>query len=242
MSSLKNKVAVVTGASSGIGESVARALANNGVNLCLLGRDKARLEKMSEQLGGTRTEVQLYVCDLTSAESVWDVANRITNSVPGVDILVHSAGSLLIKSLAETTETEFDLQFAVNTRAPFILTKALLPLVKKKKGQIVFLNSSVTQQKSRACLGAYTASKYALQAIADSLREEVNPDEIRVLSVFPGRTATPMQENMFRTENRTYEKKKLLQPEDIADSVINALSLPRTAEVTDIFIRPFRKA
>ena len=121
------------------------------------------------------------------------------------------------------------------------MRNATLPAIKRQKGQIVFLNSSVAQQKARAELSIYAGSKYALRAIADSLREEVNACEVRVLSVYPGRTATAMQEDIFKSESREYPKDQLLQPEDIARSVLDALTLPRTAEVTDISIRPFRK-
>jgi NADP-dependent 3-hydroxy acid dehydrogenase YdfG len=146
----------------------------------------------------------------------------------------------MLKRLEEITEAEFDLEFSVNTRAPFLLTKLLLPAIKNRKGQIVFLNSSIAQQKARANLSIYAGSKCALRAIADSLREEVNSSEVRVLSVYPGRTATAMQEGIFKFENREYRKNQLLQPEDIAQSVIDALALPRTAEITDISIRPFK--
>lgn len=241
MTSLKNKIAVVTGASSGIGKSIAYALAENEVDLCLLGRDKSKLEKVSGQLKKIHPEVQMYVCDFTSAENICSVAKTISNSLRDIDILVHSAGSIILRRLEEITEAEFDLQFSVNTRAPFLLTKLLLPAIKKRKGQIVFLNSSIAQQKAQANLSIYSGSKYALRAIADSLREEVNASEVRVLSVYPGRTATAMQENIFKLENREYRKDQLLQPEDVAQSVIDALALRRTAEVTDILIRPFKK-
>ena len=242
MTGLKDQVAVVTGASSGIGESIACALAESGANLCLLGRDKSRLERTRAQIGDECPGARIYTCDLTSAKNIHRVAEEVTGSVQGIDILVHSAGCFLMKSLDETTEAEFDMQFSVNTRAPFLLTKFLMPHLKRSKGQVVFLNSSASQQKSRAGLGAYTASKAALQSIADSLREELNTSEVRVLSIFPGRTATPMQEDIFREENREYAGSQLLQPEDIARSVINALTMPRSAEVTDIHIRPFRKS
>ena len=241
MASLKNKIAVVTGASGGIGKSIAYALAKKGVGLCLLGRDKLKLEKLCRQLRKLHPDVQMYICDFTSAENIHSVVKEINGSFRGIDILVHSAGSLILKRLEEITEAEMDLQFCVNTRAPFLLTKLLLPAVKKRKGQIVFLNSSIAQQKSRANLSIYAGSKYALRAIADSLREEVNASEVRVLSVYPGRTATAMQEDIFKFEKREYKKNQLLQPEDVAQSVIDALALPRTAEITDILIRPFKK-
>jgi short-subunit dehydrogenase len=206
MTGLNNKMAVVTGASGGIGESIAYALARNEVDLCLLGRDKSKLEKLSGQLREIHPEVQFHVCDFASAENIHRVAKKINSSFRGIDILVHSAGSLMLKRLEEITEAEFDLEFSVNTRAPFLLTKLLLPAIKNRKGQIVFLNSSIAQQKARANLSIYAGSKYALRAIADSLREEVNASEVRVLSVYPGRTATAMQEDIFKFENREYRK------------------------------------
>lgn len=241
MASLRNKIAVVTGASSGIGNSIAYALANNEVDLCLLGRDKSKLEKVGSQLKKIHPNVQTYICDFTSAENIHNAAESINSSFRDIDILVHSAGNIILKRLEEITEAEFELQFSVNTRAPFLLTKLLLPAIKRRKGQIVFLNSSIAQQKARADLSIYAGSKYALRAIADSLREEVNASEVRVLSVYPGRTATAMQEDIFKSENREYPKNQLLQPEDIAQSIIDALVLPRTAEVTDISIRPHHK-
>jgi NADP-dependent 3-hydroxy acid dehydrogenase YdfG len=116
----------------------------------------------------------------------------------------------------------------------------LLPMLRSRHGQVVFINSSVGT-RAPANVGQYAATKHALKAIADSLRDEVNADGMRVLSVFLGRTATPMQAAIYEMEGRTYRPELLLQPEDVAAVVINALTLPRTAEVTDISIRPFKK-
>jgi len=95
---------------------------------------------------------------------------------------------------------------------------------------------------ARANVGQYAATKHALKAMADSLRDEVNPAGVRVLSVFAGRTATPMQQTIYRLEKKAYDAQLLLQPEDIASVVIHTLTLPRTAEVTDIHIRPLVKS
>jgi len=240
MRKLETKNAVVTGASSGIGRSIAYALAKRGFNLFLLGRNEAKLGESKRQLEQMSSSVQSVFCDLSSADDIYRTAESIRDSVQGIDILIHSAGSIILGKLEAVTDAEFDQQFSVNTRAPFLLTRSLLPAIKKQRGQIVFLNSSIAQQKARANLGAYAGSKYALRAIADSLREEVNADGVRVLSVYPGRTATAMQEYIFEQENMVYRKDQLLQPEDVAQSVIDALTLPRTAETTDILIRPFK--
>jgi NADP-dependent 3-hydroxy acid dehydrogenase YdfG len=106
---------------------------------------------------------------------------------------------------------------------------------------VVFINSSAGPAP-RAGIAAYAASKAALKALAESLRAEVNPGGVRVLSVFPGRTATAMQEEVHRLEGKAYEPERLLQPADVAAAVVNALCLPRTAEVTDINVRPMQPA
>ena len=123
---------------------------------------------------------------------------------------------------------------------PFELTQALLPLLKSRSGQIVFINSS-QGLTARANTGAYAATQHALKALADSLRQEVNADSIRVVSLFLGRTATARMKALYQTEGRKYEPELLLQAEDIAQVVMASLQLPRTAEITDVAIRPFRK-
>ena len=139
-----------------------------------------------------------------------------------------------------TSVAEFDRLHATNVRAPYLLTKALLPMLTSRHGQIVFVNSSLAL-RATARVGAYAATRHALRAMADSLRSEVNERGVRVLSVYLGRTATPMQESVHVAEGRTYRPQRLLQPEDVAQLVTCLLGLPRTAEVTDVCIRPMIK-
>ena len=103
------------------------------------------------------------------------------------------------------------------------------------------MNSTVGLQ-ARAGVGAYAASKHALRAVADALREEVNPDGVRVLSVYPGRTATPQQAAIHAEEGTPYRPERLLQPADVAAAVVHALTMDRTAEITDLRVRPMQKA
>jgi NADP-dependent 3-hydroxy acid dehydrogenase YdfG len=136
---------------------------------------------------------------------------------------------------------DFDRQYAVNVRAPYLLTQLLLPMIIAGRGQIVFVNSSAGLN-ARKGASQYAATKHALRGLANSLREEVNEHGVRVLSVFPGRTAGRMQAAVFEREKKPYDPAVLLQPDDVASVVVHALELPRTAEVTDISIRPFRKS
>jgi len=166
---------------------------------------------------------------------------RLHDEVGRVDILVHSAGVISLGQVETTSVKDFDWQYSVNVRAPYILTQALLSMIRACQGQIVFINSTAGRIAA-AGVSQYAATKHAFKALADSLRGEVNGDGIRVLSVFVGRTATPMQAAVHEMEGRPYHPERLLQPEDVAAVVINALSLPRSAEVTDISIRPLTKS
>jgi NADP-dependent 3-hydroxy acid dehydrogenase YdfG len=114
-------------------------------------------------------------------------------------------------------------------------------MLARTRGDIVFINSTAVLLPARPEIAHYAASKHALRAIADGVRAAVNPMGVRVLSIYAGRTATPMQEAVFRHEGRAYDADKLLQPRDVAAMLVSALLLPRTAEVTDITIRPAAK-
>jgi NAD(P)-dependent dehydrogenase (short-subunit alcohol dehydrogenase family) len=173
-------------------------------------------------------------------EDIEALAAHLQQSCGHLDLLVHSAGVYSMGRIESAPAAELDWQYRTNVRAPYVLTQALLPLLRPRQGQIVFVNSSAGLS-ARANVSQYAATKHALKAIADSLRAEVNAEGIRVLSVYPGRTATPMQAAVHQIEGRAYHPDRLMQPEDVADVVLNALLLPRSAEVTDIHVRPLAK-
>jgi len=127
-----------------------------------------------------------------------------------------------------------------NLRGHYLMIQTVLPLLRKGPGQIVFINSSAGL-RSPATAGQFSATHHAFRSIADSLRDEVNALGIRVLSVFPGRTATPRIAKLFEKEGRAYQPDLLMQAE-VAEMVTHSLRLPRTAEVTDISIRPMQKS
>lgn len=233
-------VAVVTGASSGIGRAIAVALSREGAHLCAVGRKHAAL---AETVSAARqfSQAASFQIDLTVDGNLQPLLQHLEEA-GRLDILIHCAGVMCPNLIERARVEDFDLQYATNVRAPYLLTQRLLPLLTFTRGQIVFINSSVGLAAKRSEVGQYAATKHALKAIADSLREEVNPKGIRVLSVYLGRTATPMQETIFRDEGKEYRPEMLLQPEDVASVVVQALMLPSTAEVTDISMRPMHKS
>lgn len=240
MTAFTDQVAVVTGASSGIGKAIALGLAAQGATLCLVGRRKETLDAIAQTVRETAPHSTSYQVELTRDEEIEKLTASIEQEFGQVHLLIHSAGVFSMGAIATTPVEDLDWQYRTNLRAPYLLTQALLPAIKTCQGQIAFINSSVALN-ARATVGQYAATKHALKAIADSLREEVNADRVRVLSVFPGRTATPLQAQLHQQEGKLYHPERLIQPEDVAAAVINALSLPRTAEVIDISIRPLAK-
>jgi short-subunit dehydrogenase len=233
-------IAVVTGAGSGIGRAIALALASRSMPCCLVGRTWSKLHEVAQlaiQRGVESIPMSLDLCD-SNAGAI--LAERLRMLGRPVELLVHCAAQMSLARFEEATAEQFTNLLVVNLLAPFSVTKHLLGEICASKGQIVFVNSSVVQNPA-AGTAQYAASKHALKGLADGLRQEVNGKGVRVISVYPGRTATPLQASIFEKEGRQYQPENLLQPEDVAEAVINAIALPDTAEVTEIMIRPAKK-
>lgn len=234
------RTALVTGASSGVGRAVARRLAARGGHVCVTGRDGERLEATAASVREAGGSAHIYPADLLEDAGVRALAERIAAEHEALDVLVHSAGVIALGAVEDAPVSDLDRQYATNLRAPYLLTQALVPLLRQGDGDVVFVNSTSGIQAS-AEAGAYAATKHGLRGLADSFRDEVNEDGIRVLSVILGRTATPMQEQVHRYEDRAFRPDRLVQPDDVAEMIVAAVTLPRTAEVTEFRIRPAQK-
>jgi NADP-dependent 3-hydroxy acid dehydrogenase YdfG len=240
MTVFKNQVAVVTGASSGIGKATALSLAEHGATVCLVARRLEQLEIIASSSRAIPPKLRAYQADLSRDEDISHLTRRLKEDLGSIDILIHSAGVFSLAPIDKASVTDFERQYRTNVVAPYALTQALLPMLRSRHGDIVFINSTAGLV-ARAKVSQYAATKHALKAIADSLREEVSEDGIRVLSVYAGRTASPMQVTVHAMENKEYQPRNLIQPTDIASMIVSVLSLPRTAEVTEIRMRPFKR-
>ncbi len=230
MDTLKDQLAVVTGASSGIGKAIVLALAAQGAEVCLVARRSEALEEVAEQIRASGGLCHVCRADLTSDDEIQQLVQRISRDFGRADVLVLCGGAIFHGPLERAPLAELDLMYRSNVRGHYALTQALLPLLRKQKGQIVFVNSSAGL-RSPPTVGQFSATQHAFRAIADSLRDEVNGGGIRVLSVYPGRTATPRMAALLEKEGKPYRPELLVQPEDIASMVTHTLCLPRTAEV-----------
>jgi len=239
-SRFSEQIAVVAGATGAIGGQVARRLGSEGASLVLMGRNRARLGAIAGELEGAAGVVRTVAGDLAEA-AVIDAAEAESASLgDGVDLLVHAAGAFRAGSFETAPSADLDHQFAVNARAPYLLTRRLLPGLRRRGGLVVFVNSTAGLVAGVGS-AAYAASKHALRALADALRAEVNADGVRVLSVYPGRTRSRMQQEVCRSLGQRYDAERFLDPADVASAIVDAAALPASAEVYDLRLRPAAK-
>ncbi|WP_067561459.1 SDR family NAD(P)-dependent oxidoreductase [Halofilum ochraceum] len=237
MAAHQRKFAVITGASQGIGRAFALALGRRGGHVLLGARHTEALEAVAEEVAHAGGEALTRHLDLTDAQSIGAFTEFIGDRLPRLDLLINCAGAYARGGIEELTGERFDALYQTNVRGPLVLTQALLPALKASRGDIVFMNSSAIFG-SGAGVGGYASTRHALKGLTDALRSEVNADGVRVLSVYPGRTNTPLQEAIFAAEGRDYDPARLLQPEDVVSTVLHCIDLPETAEVTELQIRP----
>ncbi|MFE0426664.1 SDR family oxidoreductase [Streptomyces sp. NPDC058953] len=225
---------LITGAGSGIGAAVARRLHERGDDLVVLGRDAGRAKEVAAHYPGART----LVADLAEPDRIsWALSHQ---DVPDrIDTLLHIAGVVDLGTVGDLTPKAWHHQLNTNLIAPAELTRLLLPQLRVSQGQIVFVNSGAGLT-AHAEWSAYAASKHGLKALADALRAEEHGNGIRVTSVYPGRTASPMQAKVHAQEGREYDPARWIDPESVATAILTAIDLPRDAEINDLTVRPGR--
>ncbi|RKE21247.1 SDR family oxidoreductase [Streptomyces sp. TLI_171] len=227
-------VHLITGAGSGIGAAVTERLAERGEELWLLARDARRAAQLRERHPAAKT----LVGDLDDpAKLSWAFGHQ---ALPvELDSLLHIAGVVELGEIGETPVKAWQQQLNVNTIAPAELTRLLLPSLRLARGHVVFVNSGAGL-RADPTWGSYAASKFAVRALADALRQEEHGNGVRVTTVYPGRTATPMQLKVHQQEGKEYDPSRWIAPESVATAVLTALDLPRDAEITEITVRPGR--
>jgi NADP-dependent 3-hydroxy acid dehydrogenase YdfG len=217
--------ALITGASGGIGAAIATALAPTHT-LLLAGRPSARLDGVAERLGATTFPLDLT--DTDSIESSCEVIDEL-------DVLVHNAGVSIPGHVDESHVEEWRATFAVNVFGAVALTLTLLPALRQAGARVVFINSGSGRSVSPG-MASYSASKFALRAFADSLRQD--EPSLLVTSVYPGRVDTEMQRELVAYEGGDYDRSKFLRPETVAEVVAQVVATPRDGHVHEVVIRP----
>lgn len=225
-------VHLVTGAGSGIGAEVARALLARGDGLVLLARNEQRGQDLNREYDGAR----VVVADLADPSQL-ESALAAANLPPRLDSVVHSAGVVDLSPVEDLSYDQVRAQVDVNLVAPMMLTRACLPALRAAHGTVVVVNSAAGLN-AHPGWSAYAASKFGARGFADALRAEEAAHGVRVTSVFPGRVATPMQEKVHDQEGADYDPERFVRPETVATAILGVLDLPRDATVPEIQVRP----
>ncbi|MPY77579.1 MAG: SDR family oxidoreductase [Actinophytocola sp.] len=219
-------LALVTGASKGIGTAIARALAPTH-RLLLGGTDADALAALAKEL----PDASPLAVELTDPDAV----SQAVGDIDALDLLVHSAGVAPLGRIEDADRADWQRNFDVNVLAVVELTRLLLPALRAASGHVVLINSGAGYN-ARPGWAPYAASKFALRAFGDALRAE--EPSLRVTSVHPGRTDTPMQERIVAGEGREYQAADFLRPESVANAVLGAVTAGEDAHVTEVSIRP----
>jgi NADP-dependent 3-hydroxy acid dehydrogenase YdfG len=223
---------LVTGAGSGIGAAVVRRLMERGDELVLVARSASRGDELIAQFPGSRA----LVADLENPAGIAD-ALREQGLPARLDSLLHVAGVVELGAVSEMAADLWGQTMAVNLLAPAELTRVALPALRAARGQVLFVNSG-SGLRANPQWAAYAASKHGLRALAEALRGEERANGVRVSSIYPGRTATAMQQKVHDQEGKEYDPSDWIDPESVATTILVALDLPRDAELTDLVVRP----
>jgi NAD(P)-dependent dehydrogenase (short-subunit alcohol dehydrogenase family) len=230
---LRQQVALVTGASRGIGLAIARTLAAKGCNLVITGRDEQALRRISRELASRKIQILVQSCEVRDPQSVDDLFRVLRRQFQRLDILINNAG------IAHANLTVDKLPLPVwqdvidtNLTGAFLVTQAALAIM--KRGGTIVNNLSVAANRVFAGCSAYNASKHGALGFTRTLREELRPKGIRVIALLPGATDTDIWKTLWPQASR----KKMMSPATVAEAVVNAILLPPNATVETLEILP----
>ena len=243
MPKLAGKVAVVTGASSGIGEATAEALAAEGASVVVAARREDRLADLSRRIEETGGKVLAAACDVADEGQAHGLIQKARERFGRVDILVNNAGVMLLSTVGKGLSDQWRQMFDVNVLGLLYTTDAAIETMKRQGGGHLVNVSSVAGRKvTRNSSGVYAGSKFAVGAISEGLRQELLEDNIRVTIVEPGAVATELTDHITDEDARESVAGLLnlerLQSEDIANAIVYAVTQPDRVSVNEILIRP----
>ena len=229
------KTALITGATEGIGRATAFALGQAGYRIGVCARTEPKVRQLVKELQSSGFEAAGAPADVGNADQTARMVEAVTKSIGPVDVLVNNAGVLIARPFEELTLEEWDTTMNTNVRSLFLVTRAVLPgMRQRKRGDIVNV-ASLAGRNGFAGGTAYTASKHAVLGFSRSLMLETRKDGIRVIAICPGSVDTSMQRDQPMLKS---EPSRILRPEDVAATILHALTLPERAMVSELDIRP----
>jgi len=233
METLKDKNVLIVGATGGIGSSTVKLLAGSGAKLFLAGRNAEKLSSVAavNNIPAERT----FVLDISDPVAVNLLKEKYFSQLPTIDVLVNAAGIGIIKSMDTLSETDFLRSLNYNLYAPFLLLKAFLPAMKEVKKGLVINIPGVLGKVPMAGAAAYSASKYGLVGMMQSIREELKRTDIRITNLFLGGTDSPF----WDTIDLKVQREKMIQPEEAAKAIWFLCQQPASGVVSEMVLQPF---
>ncbi len=238
------KVALITGASSGIGYATALLLAERGFSLALVARRSDNLQQLSDALVSKGGRAHYFCADVSSEEQVKLLVENVIKIFGTIDVLVNSAGIIRPGVIAEQPSQQWQETFDINVMAPMLMAQAVIPSMRQSgSGHIVNISSNAAKIPGGVGQASYAASKYAVTAMSSSLRKELATDGIKVTVIEPGTTATDIAQSIPDERarmgiNEHVHKASSMQAIDIAEAVFYALSQPARVNVSEIWLTP----
>lgn len=229
----RERVVLISGAGSGIGEALARRFAVEGCTVVGFGRNTLRLNSLQRHIATSGGSFFPFRCDIRSETSV-RAAFKKMGRLRRVDILVNNAGVTYFKDFVATSAKEFDEVMETNVRGMFLLTRAVLPFMMKRRRGLIINILSFAAKTVYTGSSVYAASKSAGAAMMGVLREELRNRKIKILNVYPGATVTAM----WSAGNRSRFQHRMTRPEDIADFIVRTADAPASMMVEEIALRP----
>ena len=233
MESLNGKNVLVVGATGGIGAKLVKLLAGSGAQLFLAGRNAEKLQQVARDCGVS--EQRTFALDISQPEAVNELKERYFGQFASIEILVNAAGIGIIKSMDTLTEEEFMRSLQYNLYAPFLLVKAFLPAMKELKKGLIINIPGVLAKVPMAGAAAYSASKYGLVGMMQSIREELKRTDIRITNLFLGGVDSPF----WDTIDLKVQREKMVQSEEAAKAIWFLCQQPSSGVVSEMVLQPF---
>ena len=231
------RVAVITGASSGIGEATARALAGGGHRVALLARRADRIRALADELGAGAVAIE---ADVTDRDSLVAAAARVEQELGGADVLVNNAGVMLLGPFSSAQREDYRRMVETNLLGAITATEVFLDQLRDGGGDLVNV-SSVAGRTARPGNAGYAATKWGMNGWSESLRQELQPD-VRVIVIEPGAVATELTDHITHADTKRavkqYVEPLAISPEDVAEVIAFAVSRPRRMTLNEILVRP----
>ncbi|NTE04937.1 3-ketoacyl-ACP reductase [Agrobacterium tumefaciens] len=230
MENISGKNAIITGAGKGIGKAIATALAQEGVNVALVGRTKKHLDELAEELKKYNVKIAVATMDVSDIHSVNHAIETVKEELGFIEILINNAGVGKFGKFLEMEIADWEQIIQTNLMGTYYVTRAVVPeMIEKQTGDIINISSSSAFSPA-AVTSAYSASKAAVNAFSVSLMQEMRKHNIRITALSPSTTATDMAIDLKLTDGNP---DRVMQPEDLAELIIAQLKLNRRVFVKD---------